>query len=133
MRQRLAILLLASTAVLSLAAAQASASGSWHGISGTVYSDGTWFTSQNPRTVRATDGAIKVQFNTIPTGNLAWYVKNLNTNAKIGSTVYIPSVKAQLLGHARPGTMFVNVFKAQHTRCWRCSGWEYNFDGSERY
>lgn len=102
MRQRLAILLLASTAVMSFAAAQASASGSWHGVSGTVYSDGTWFTSGNVRTVRATDGAIKVQFNTIPTGNLAWYVKSLNTNAKIGSTVYIPSVKPQLLGHARP-------------------------------
>lgn len=116
-----------------LAAAQASARGSWHGISGTVYSDGTWFTSQNPRTVRAADGAIKIQFNTIPSGNLAWYVKNYNTNAKIGGTIYIPTVKTQLLGHTRRGTMVVNVFKEQHTRCFTCRNWEYNFDGSEWY
>jgi hypothetical protein len=126
------LLLLAAAAVASLAiAATAGAAGSWTPISGTVYSDGTWYTSTNVRTVHSGNTAIKAQFNTIPNGNLAFYVKNYNTGIRIGSIIYAPPVTTQTMGNASSGTQFVNVFKEQNV-CHGC-GWNYNFSGSEWY
>lgn len=112
-------------------AAVASASGSWTPISGTVYSDGSWYTSTNVRTIHSGNTAIKVQFSQIPTGNLAFYARNYQTGIRIGSISYEPPTTTQTLGTAASGTEFVNVFKEQNV-CHLC-GWNYDFAGSEYY
>jgi hypothetical protein len=108
-----------------------SAAGSWTPISGTVYSDGTWYTSTNVRTIHSGNTAIKVQFTQLPNGNLAFYARNYNTGIRIGSIIYAPPATTQTLGNASSGTQFVNVFKEQNV-CHLC-GWNYNFAGSEYY
>ena len=108
-----------------------SAAGSWTPISGTVYSDGTWYTSTNVRTIHSGNTAVKVQFTQLPNGNLAFYVRNYNTGIRIGSIIYAPPTTTQTLGNASSGTQFVNVFKEQNV-CHLC-GWNYNFAGSEYY
>lgn len=127
--------LLLTTAVAIVAAmvfaGVSSASGSWTPISGTVYSDGSWYTSTNVRTVHSGNTAIKVQFSQIPTGNLAFYARNYQTGIRIGSIAYAPPTTSQLLGNAAAGTQFVNVFKEQNV-CHLC-GWNYDFAGSEYY
>jgi type 1 fimbria pilin len=130
--KRLAVSIAALVALGALVfAGVSSAAGSWTPISGTVYSDGTWFTSTNVRTVHSGNTSIQVQFNTLPNGNLAFYAKNYNTGIRIGSIVYAPPTSTQVLGTTASGTDFVNVFKEQNT-CSLC-GWNYNFSGSEYY
>jgi hypothetical protein len=117
---------------VAMVQAPASASESWHGISGTAYSKATgkyWYYSSNVRT--ANGGAVKVQFNTLPKGGLAFGIQNYNTGAEIGGIIYAPPLSTQTIaGSVGGGTKFINFFALEN---W-CSGCSpYDFTGSEYY
>ncbi|HTX68426.1 MAG TPA: hypothetical protein VMH50_04695 [Thermoleophilia bacterium] len=110
--------------------AVASAAGSWTPLPQSVcYSDGSWFTSTNVRTVHSGNSAIKLKVSQAPGGGLAFYVKNYNTGNRIGSIVYSPPINTPLLcGSAPAGTDFVNVFKETEA-----GKKPYYWNGSEYY
>jgi hypothetical protein len=110
--------------------AVASGAGYWTPLPQSVcYSDGSWFTSTNVRTVHSGNNIIKLKVSQAPGGGLAFYVKNYNTGNRIGSIVYSPPINTALTcGSAAAGTDFVNVFKETQ------SGKKpYYWNGSEYY
>lgn len=100
---------------------------SWVPISGTVYSNGNWYTSTNVRTKSGTT-AVKVQFNNLPGGGLKFYIKNYNTGVRLGIIGYFPPTgPTTLASSVSGGTKFVTVFAQQTKKS------PYNFDGSLYY
>ncbi len=114
--------------VFAMATATAQASGSWHGIGGTVKEDGTWYFSATERVMSSGNRTIKVDFVTVNSKGLNFMCVDWNSGRRIGIPVSGPPTNVdQTIGAAASGEHFRNAFQAQS------SGREkdYNFSASE--
>lgn len=120
-----------AAAAFLLSTAVVFASGYWTPLPQSLcYSNGSWFTSTNIRTVHSGCTTIKLNVSQAPGGGLALYVKNYNTGLRMGSIVYSPPINRALTltTSTKSGVDFVNVFKEQE------SGKKpYYWNGSEYY
>jgi len=103
--------------------------GDAHPISGTCYSNGSWYVSNNVRSRTAGANSSRVQFALTPQYGVAFFVQDYNTGIGHG-TVYSPPLNTWLnlaLGDAP--NQFVNWFRLESPG----HQGNYNFTGSEQY
>lgn len=113
-------------------AAGPAAAASWKGISGTVYSGGSWFISSNDRYKEGT-GSVQAKFSTLPKAGISFKIVN-SSYATIGGTQHWTNAETDvartLASSVANSTKFYTAFK-QYSGCTGCS--PYNFTGSLYY
>lgn len=114
----------------SLALAPAALAAQWNGVAGTVYSDGSWYTSSVNRHVTTPNDTIKAYCTGLPGGGLVWRILKTDNVTQIGSTRYYTATNyTQVFASGvLSGTVFHNS-----TREYYAHNSPYNWEAQEWY